>query len=109
MKDITYLCERVICIHDGYLTYDGELDKLLNKLSPNKELFINCRTEKDIRDLSNLGFNIKSINNKGITLKINKKDIKETLKEILTKFDVEDLDINEPPIDELIGKLLKNK
>ena len=31
------------------------------------------------------------------------------LKSILNKFDVEDIDISEPPIDEIIGKLLINK
>ena len=109
MKDITYLCKRVICIHEGYLTYDGQLNKLLTKLSPNKEISIIFRDYKDIENLSNLGFNIKNINKNEITLTIKKNDIKKTLKEILNRFDVEDLHINEPPIDEIIGRLIINK
>ena len=37
---------------------------------------------------------------------IKKDAIKNTLKEILNKFDIEDLYINEPPIDEIIGTIL---
>ena len=43
MKDITSLCKRVICVHNGTISYDGELDQLLKKLSPVKEILIVCR------------------------------------------------------------------
>ena len=33
MKDITSLCKRVICVHNGSISYDGKLDLLLKKLS----------------------------------------------------------------------------
>ena len=109
MKDITYLCKRVICVHNGSITYDGKLDKLLKKLSPLKEILIVCRTDKDAKELSDSGLIIKNRNNKEITLSIKKDSIKSTLKEILNKFDIEDLYINEPPVDEIIGKILVNK
>ncbi len=109
MKDITYLCKRVICIHEGYITYDGRLEKLLTKLSPNKNITITCKSIKDIINLKDIGFNVKGINDNQIILTINKSDIKKTLKHILNNFDIEDLYINEPPIDEIIGKILINK
>ena len=109
MKDITYLCKRVICIHDGYITYDGKLEKLLTKLSPNKDISIICKSAKDLDNLKNLNLEIKNINDNQITFTINKIYFKNTLKEILNKFDIEDLQITEPPIDELIGKILINK
>ena len=109
MKDITYLCKRVICIHEGYITYDGKLEKLLTKLSPNKEVSIICKSKKDIENLKSLNLEIKNINDNQITFTINKLDFKNTLKDILNKFDIEDLHINEPPIDEVIGKILLNK
>ena len=109
MKDITYLCKRVICIHEGYITYDGKLEKLLTKLSPNKEVSIIYKSIKDIENLKKLNLEIKNINDNQITFTVNKLDFKNTLKEILNKFDIEDLHINEPPIDEVIGKILINK
>ena len=109
MKDITYLCKRVICIHEGYITYDGKLEKLLKKLSPNKEISIICKSKKDIENFKKLNLEIKNINNNQITFTINKIDFKKTLKEVLNKFDIEDLHISEPPIDEVIGKILINR
>ena len=109
MKDITYLCERVICVHEGYITYDGKLEKLLKKLSPNKDVSIICKSIKDIENLKTLNLEIKNISDNQITFTINKLDFKNALKEILNKYDIEDLQITEPPIDEVIGKILINK
>jgi len=47
MKDITSLCKRVICVHEGAISYDRKLDMLLKKLSPVKEILIVCRSEED--------------------------------------------------------------
>ena len=109
MKDITDLCKRVICIHEGCITYDGKLDKLLKRLSPVKDVLFICRSEKDAKKLSNSGFFIKNRNQKEVTITINKEAIRATLKEILNKFDIEDLYINETPVDEIIGKVLTTK
>ncbi len=106
MKDITSLCKRVICIHEGSITYDGKLDKLLKKISPVKDIMIICKTDKDAKELSNSGFIIKNKSQKEITITIKKDSIKSTLKKILNKFDIEDLYINEPPVDEIIGEIL---
>ncbi len=109
MKDITSLCKRVLCIHEGSITYDGKLDKLLKKISPVKDILIICKTYKDAKELSNSGFIIKNKSQKEITITIKKDSIKSTLKKILNKFDIEDLYINEPPVDEIIGEILVKK
>ena len=108
MKDITYLCKRVILVNNGSIAYDGKLDSLLKKLSPIKDVLIVCRTEKDVNALSNSGFVIKHKNKNEITLKIENKYITSSLRNILNNYDIEDLYINEPPIDEIIGKILVN-
>ena len=87
----------------------SSFEKLLTKLSPNKDVTIIFKTLKDIENLKKLNLEIKNINDNQITFTVNKLDFKNTLKEILNKFDIEDLHINEPPIDEVIGKILINK
>ena len=109
MKDITSLCKRVICVHKGSISYDGKLAKLLKKLSPVKEILIICRSEKDANDLGNSGFKVKSKTKNEITLNIENDAITSSLKNILNNHDIEDLYINEPPVDEIIGKILVNK
>ena len=109
MKDITSLCERVICVHNGSISYDGKLDKLIKKLSPLKEIILICRSERDAIKLKNSGFEVKNKINNEITLKIKKDSITSSLKTILNNYDIEDLYISEPPVDEIIGKILIRK
>tara|TARA_B100001996_G_scaffold265384_1_gene207126 strand:+ start:102 stop:1097 length:996 start_codon:yes stop_codon:yes gene_type:complete len=109
MKDITSLCKRVICVHNGSISYDGKLDQLLKKLSPVKEVIIVCSSEKDANALENSGFKVKSKINNEITLKIEHKNVSSSLRTILNNYDIEDLFINEPPIDEVIEKILVKK
>ena len=109
MKDITSLCKRVICVHNGSISYDGKLNQLIKKLSPVKEILIVCRTEEDANKLKNSGFSIKSKTKNEITIKVENNFITSSLKTILNNFDIEDLYINEPPVDEIIGKILMKK
>ncbi len=109
MKDITSLCKRVICVHNGSISYDGKLDKLVKKLSPVKEILIVCRSEKDANALDNAGYIVKSKIKNEITLKIENKYVSSSLRTILNSYDIDDLYINEPPIDEIIGKILIKK
>ncbi len=109
MKDITSLCKRVICVHKGTISYDGELDLLLKKLSPVKEVLIVCRTEEDAIKLEKSGFTVVNKNKNEISIKIENNSITSSLKAILNNFDIEDLYINEPPVDEIIGKILIKK
>ena len=96
-------------MHEGAISYDGKLDKLLKKLSPVKEILIVCRSEKDAFKLENSGFTVKNKIKNEITIKIENNFITSTLKTILNNFDIADLFINEPPIDEIIGKVLIKK
>ena len=109
MKDITSLCKRVICVHEGTISYDGKLDQLLKKLSPIKEILIVCRSEEDAIKLGNSGFSVKNKTKNEITIKVENKSITTSLKRILNNFNIEDLYINEPPVDEIIGKILIKK
>ena len=109
MKDITSLCKRVICVHNGSISYDGKLDKLLQKLSPVKDILIVCSSEDDANKLEKSGFQVKNKTKNEITFKIEKKSITSSLKTILNNYEIEDLYINEPPVDEIIGKILVKK
>ena len=109
MKDITSLCRRVICVHKGSISYDGKLDNLLKKLTPVKEILVVCRSEKDATDIGNSLFTVKNKNKNEITLLIENKYITSSLRKILNNYNIEDLYINEPPVDEIIGKILVKK
>ena len=91
------------------ISYDGKLDLLLKKLSPVKEILIVCRSEEDAIKLENSGFAVKNKIKNEITIEIENNSITSSLKTILNNFEIEDLFINEPPVDEIIGRILIKK
>ena len=91
------------------ISYDGKLDLLLKRLSPVKEILIVCHSEEDANKLENSEFTVKNKAKNEITLKIENNNITSSLKTILNNFDIEDLFINEPPVDEIIGRVLIKK
>ena len=74
--------------------------------SPVKEILIVCRSEKNANELEKSGYIVKNKIKNEITLEIENKSITSSLKSILNNYDIEDLYINEPPVDEIIGKIL---
>ena len=81
----------------------------MNKLSPVKEILIICRSEEDAIKLENSGFTVKNKTNNEITIKVENNSVTSSLKTVLNNFDIEDLYINEPPIDEIMEKILVKK
>ena len=75
MKDITSLCKRVICVHNGSISYDGKLDLLLKRLCPVKEILIVCRSEDDAIQLENSGFSVKNKTKNEVTIKVENNSI----------------------------------
>ena len=55
------------------------------------------------------GFTVKNKIRNEITIKVENNSVTSSLKTIINNFDIEDLYINEPPIDEIIGKILIKK
>ena len=82
---------------------------MLKKLSPVKEILIVCRSEEDAIKLEDSGFTVKNKIKNEITISVENNSITSSMKNILNNFDIEDLYINEPPIDEIIGKILIKK
>ena len=104
MADITALCPRVICIHKGKLFYDGEFDSLANSLSPSREVRLELKIPYSYEQFSKYG-DIQDFNDCFVSLLIPRDKLTEVITNLLTNFDIVDLEISDPPIDKLIGKL----
>ncbi len=107
MADITALCPRVLCIHKGELFYDGGLESLTNKLSPKREVTFELKSKSKPEDFLGYGV-LQQHSNNVVTLLIPKNELTSMVSKLLTNFDILDLEINDPPIDEVIGKLFNS-
>tara|TARA_Y100001968_G_scaffold50564_1_gene41219 strand:- start:1668 stop:2657 length:990 start_codon:yes stop_codon:yes gene_type:complete len=108
MGDITALSKRVLCIDKGELFYDGELETLTNNLSPRREIRLELKDSFAHVDLSEYGEITESRDNI-VRLLVQRDKIKEIVSKLLSKFDLIDLEVKDPPIDELIGNLFRNR
>ncbi len=104
MADITALCPRVICIHNGSLFYDGDLEILANSLSPSKEVRVELQTAYTPNHFVDYG-EIQELNDRFVCLLVARAKLTEVVSKLLSDFDVIDLEITDPPIDKLIGEL----
>ncbi|MBA3799351.1 MAG: ATP-binding cassette domain-containing protein [Geodermatophilaceae bacterium] len=102
MADVQALCKRVIVIDHGEILYDGALRALSTRYSPHQTINVTL-TEPD-EDLSAYGEVVSSDNGR-ISLKVAKDDTSAVAARLLAAFQVTDLTIEDPPIEEVIEQV----
>ena len=106
MADITALCKRVLLIHQGQLFYDGDLEKLLERFAPYREVRIelaNLVAKEKLEDFAE----IESIEGQEVRFLVKREKLTSTVSRILAQLEVIDLSVTDPPIEEVIGRLFE--
>ncbi|EOO08757.1 ABC transporter ATP-binding protein [Bacillus cereus] len=109
MGDVTSLAKRIIVINNGQLSYDGDIDNLTKKLSPDKILklaFID--SVPDEIQLGELGV-IRKLESLTAEILVKRHELKNVITKLMDKFDIADLSVEEIPIEESIGHMFSNK
>lgn len=104
MDDVEELCKRVIIINYGKLLYDGDFENLIRKHSPLKQITVILDEEipdKTIREFGNLH----KYEYPEWVLRVKRSDVNKVAAEILEKFPVEDINIEDQEIDSVIRNL----
>ncbi len=104
MADITALCDRVLMIHQGKLIYDGSLDGLLERFAPCREVKIELVKPVNQTELSQYG-QVESIDGQQVRFLVPRENLTDTISSLLSQLPIQDLSVNEPPIEEIIGRL----
>jgi ABC-2 type transport system ATP-binding protein len=99
MADVTALCKRVIVIHRGLILFDGELSTLSDRFAAYKTLVVTLAHEG--QDLSSYG-QITEVDGPKISLRIARADAARVTAQLLADHQVEDLTVEDPPIDDVI-------
>jgi ABC-2 type transport system ATP-binding protein len=104
MADITALCPRVLLIHRGRLFYDGALAALGERLAPWRQVRLELAEPLPAVRFGCYG-EIEQLDGAAVRLLIPKERLTTTLNRLLAELPVLDLEVNDPPIEELIGRL----
>ncbi|MEA5533916.1 ATP-binding cassette domain-containing protein [Crocosphaera sp. XPORK-15E] len=106
MADITALCKRVLLIHEGELIYDGSLDQLVEKFAPYREVKLELAEAVSYEQLAIYG-EIESIQGQEVRFLVKQEKLTATIAQILAQLQVIDLNITDPPLEEIIGRLFQ--
>lgn len=111
MGDVKELCKRAIIIDKGKKIFDGELQSIIDKYARNKILSLVFSSEVKEAELKKFG-DIKEFIQDGsaytATVLVPRKKATSIAGEILNKLPVEDLNIEEPPIEAIIREVFGN-
>jgi ABC-2 type transport system ATP-binding protein len=101
MKDVEQLCDRVIIIDHGKVLYDGALSDIVKKYAKQKTISIAFEKEVDPKKLESLG-KVISYDGLKVALSVSRNRSSQTAAKLLAHFPVEDLNIEEPSMEEII-------
>ncbi|MEY4385248.1 MAG: putative transporter ATP-binding protein YbhF [Verrucomicrobiota bacterium] len=106
MADIQELCERVIIIDHGQIFFDGKLEEIVDRFADFKLLTIQCKGANQCapETLAKFGEVVEQ-NSGSIKLKVKRDRVVAVCKALLDELPVQDLDIEEVPIEDVIRRI----
>lgn len=107
MADIAALAERVLVIHQGRLLYDGALEGLLERFAPYREVGLTLAQPLPKEALLPFG-EVRDLEGREARLLVPRERLTERVAEILKRLPVEDLEVREPPLEEVIARVFQS-
>lgn len=102
MKDIEALCNRVIIIANGSIYHDGSLSEIVDKFSGEKIVSLHLSEPRSLDALRSLP-NVIEVEAPKITFRVERDDVGKVLSEILSTHRVDDIVVEDPPLEEVIS------
>src|SRR5215475_6802894 len=104
MKDVAALCRRVVVIALGRIMYDGSLAGIIDKFCKHKVVTLQLAEENMNGDWSRYGEVVEQ-KSPTVRLQIARDVIPETLAAILANHQIEDVSVEDPPLEQVIADL----
>ncbi len=104
MKDVAALCRRVIIIAHGRIMYDGSLTGIIDRFSSHKVITLLFSGDTMPGDLSRYGEVLES-NPPKAKLRVDRGKVPEVLGQILPKHTLEDVSVEDAPLEEVIADM----
>jgi ABC-2 type transport system ATP-binding protein len=106
MDDLVNLARRVIVIDEGKILFDGALEELTEKFAKEKIIKATLSGEDGIANIEKIG-KVKKLAFPEVIISVPRNATAVAASELLQNFPVEDLTIEEIPIEEVIRKVFK--
>ena len=104
MKDVAALCRRVVIIANGQIMYDGSLTGIIAKFSGSKVISLAFADDAVPAGLERFGTIMESQAPK-VQLRVSRSVVAESLSAILARHTVQDVSVEDPPLEEVIAEV----
>jgi len=104
MDDVEEICDRIIMIDHGKLMFDGAIGKLAETYANYKTLVIIFNSPVERNDLERLG-DVQEFEYPRAVIRVRREKTSSIAAELLQKFDIDDVNINEPELEDIIRML----
>ncbi|MCU0877753.1 MAG: ABC transporter ATP-binding protein [Pirellulaceae bacterium] len=104
MKDVAALCKRVVIITEGEIKYDGSLSGIVDQFSGQKLVTLQLADGQPTSEFARYG-TVVSIEPPKVKLRVERVQVAKTLAAILARHAVEDVVVEDPPLEEVIAAL----
>jgi len=104
MDDISTLCDRVIIINHGRIRYDGRLRDIVGEFSQWKVITLDFAEEVTREQVDPFG-EVVAFSPPETKLRVARTECSRICQQVMDTFDVRDLTVEDPPIEEIIGKI----
>ncbi len=108
MDDLIDLARRVIVIDEGKILFDGAFEELTNKFAKEKIIKATLSKEYPIADFEKIG-KVKKLAFPQVVISVPRSTTAVAAAELLQNFPVEDLTIEEVPIEDVIRKVFRGE
>jgi ABC-2 type transport system ATP-binding protein len=104
MKDVAALCRRAVIIAQGQIQYDGSLSGIVDQFSSQKLVSLQLANGHATSDFERYG-TVVSVEPPKVKLRIERTDVPRALAQILAEHTIEDVVVEDPPLEEVIAAL----
>lgn len=104
MKDVAALCRRVVIIAQGTLKYDGSLAGIVDRFSSHKIVTLQLAEQDSVEGFERYG-QVVEMRAPRVKLRIERASVPRTLAAILAAYAVEDVVVEDLPLEEVIAEV----
>ena len=108
MGDVKELCKRAIMIDHGHKIFDGNLQHMIDTYARNKILSLILSKPVSEKELAKFA-TVKSVDEVNATLLVPRSKVTTVAAQLLSKLPIQDLTIEEPPIEAIIREVFETK
>lgn len=105
MKDVAALCKRVVIIAQGRIMYDGSLAGIVDRFSSHKVISLQFPANAEPPSSLDRYGELVEDHFPRVKLRLHRRAVPEALADLLARFTIEDVSVEDPPLEEVIAEM----